>query len=141
PFGGQPEARDYGRMLADAALLLLLATLGVLWRSHETSAEPAVLAFHALAFYSLARMLDHARSGALTLGVALGCLFLARGFPAILPLLMALTALAWRSQALRPARRWMGLVSLPVALALGLAWWLPASSLNPYWMSGWWTWN
>ncbi|VCU71149.1 hypothetical protein PIGHUM_03230 [Pigmentiphaga humi] len=141
PFGGQPEPRDYGRMLADAALLLLLATLGVLWRSHETSAEPASLAFHALAFYSLARMLDHPRAGALTLGLALGGAFLARGFPAVAPLALAIAALAWRSQALRPALRCIALLSVPLALLLGLAWWLPTALLKPYWMSGWWAWN
>src|SRR5690606_5204877 len=54
PFGGQPSAADYGRMLADAALLLLLATLGLAWRSHETSAVPAALACQALAYYSFA---------------------------------------------------------------------------------------
>ena len=37
PFGGEPEPRDYGRMLADAALLLLLATVGILQRTHETT--------------------------------------------------------------------------------------------------------
>lgn len=141
PFGGQPGARDYGRMLADATLLLLLGTLGVLWRSHETSAEPAALAFSALAFYSFTRMLDNPRAGALTLGLALGGAFLARGFPAVAPLLIAVALLAWRSLALRPAVRWIGLISLPLAIAMALAWWIPAALLNPYWMAGWWKWH
>jgi len=141
PFGGQPEPRDYGRMLADAALLLFLATLGILWRSHETSAEPAALAFHALAFYSLARMLDHPRHGALTLGLALGGAFLARGLPAVAPQLLAVAVLATASPALRPAVRWIGLLSVPLGLVLALAWWVAAAELHPYWMSGWWQWN
>ena len=141
PFGGQPEPRDYGRMLADAALLLFLATLGILWRSHETSAEPAALAFHALAFYSLARMLDHPRCGALTLGLALGGAFLARGFPAVMPQLLAIAVLAGTCLALRPAVRWIALLSLPLGVALSLAWWIPTAQLHPYWMSGWWHWN
>lgn len=141
PFGGQPGARDYGRMLADAALLLLMATLGVLWRTHETSAEPAALAFQALAFYALARMLDRRRSGAIVLGLALGGAFLARGFPALAPLLIAVLLLAVVSRPLRPALRWILLVSLPLGLALGLAWWIPATLRNPYWMNGWWAWQ
>jgi 4-amino-4-deoxy-L-arabinose transferase-like glycosyltransferase len=141
PFGGQPGARDYGRMLADATLLLLLGTLGVLWRSHETSAEPAALAFSALAFYSFARMLDNPRSGALTLGLALGGAFLARGLPAVAPILIAVALLAWSCQALRPALRWIALLSLPLGLAMSLAWWIPASILNPYWIAGWWNWH
>ena len=141
PFGGQPGARDYGRMLADATLLLLLGTLGVLWRSHETSAEPAALAFSALAFYSFTRMLDNPRSGALTLGLALGGAFLARGLPAVAPILIAVALLAWGCQALRPALRWIALLSLPLGLAMSLAWWVPASILNPYWIAGWWNWH
>ena len=58
PFGGEPEPRDYGRMLADAALLLLLATVGILQRTHETTVIPAIMACQALAFYSLARTVD-----------------------------------------------------------------------------------
>ena len=141
PFGGQPGARDYGRMLADASLLLLVGTLGVLWRSHETSAEPAALAFGAFAFYSLTRMLDHPRWGAVTLGIALGGAFLSRGFPALAPLVIGVLLAGWRCAALRPAVKWMALLSLPIALAISLAWWIPASELNPYWMRGWWSWN
>lgn len=141
PFGGQPGARDYGRMLADAALLLLLGTLGVLWRSHETSAEPAALAFGALAFYSFTRMLENPRSGAVTLGIALGGAFLARGLPAVAPILVTMLVLLVASRALRPARPWMLMLSLPLGAALSLAWWVPASQLNPYWMAGWWNWH
>lgn len=141
PFGGQPGARDYGRMLADASLLLLVGTLGVLWRSHETSAEPAALAFGAFAFYSLTRMLDHPRWGAVTLGIALGGAFLSRGFPALAPLLIGVVLAGWRCAALRPSVKWMALLSVPIALAISLAWWIPASELNPYWMRGWWSWN
>ncbi len=141
PFGGQPNARDYGRMLADATLLLFLATLGVLWRSHETSAEPAALAMHGLAFYSLVRMLDNPRAGAVSLGLALAGAFLARGLPAVAPQLIAIALLSWSCQALRPAVRWLALISLPLGLALSLAWWIPASSLNPYWIHGWEAWH
>jgi 4-amino-4-deoxy-L-arabinose transferase-like glycosyltransferase len=141
PFGGQPAPRDYGRMLADAALLMLLGTLGVLWRTHETSAEPAALAFHALTFYSLARMLDNPRCGAITLGLALGMAFLARGLPAVAPLIIATVALLVWCRALRPARPWILLLSLPLALAISLAWWIPATLVDPYWTNGWWAWH
>ncbi|MET0208565.1 MAG: glycosyltransferase [Burkholderiaceae bacterium] len=141
PFGGQPSASAYGRMLADAALLLLLATLGFLWRSHETSAEPAAVAAQALAFYALARMADRPRSGAITLGVALAAAFLARGLPAVAPLLIALPVLFRPGTTLVREIRWLFLLALPIGLALSLAWWIPASSTNPYWMNGWWHWH
>jgi len=141
PFGGQPSPSAYGRMLADAALLLLLATLGFLWRSHETSAEPAAVAAQALAFYALARMADRPRSGAITLGVALAAAFLARGLPAVAPLLIALPVLFRPGTTLVREIRWLFMLALPIGLALSLAWWIPASSSNPYWMNGWWHWH
>ncbi|KAG1251006.1 hypothetical protein G6F65_018516 [Rhizopus arrhizus] len=76
PFGGEPAPRDYGRMLADAALLLLLATVGILQRTHETTVVPAIMACQALAFYSLARSVDRPVSGPTTLGIALAASFL-----------------------------------------------------------------
>ncbi|HWL29043.1 MAG TPA: glycosyltransferase, partial [Burkholderiaceae bacterium] len=80
PFGGEPTVQDYGRMIADAALFLIVATVGIVWRMHETSEVPALIAFQALAFYAVARMLDRPASGALTLGVALAAAFLTRGW-------------------------------------------------------------
>src|SRR3546814_9999894 len=59
PFGGEPTVRDYGRMIADAALLLIVATVGIVWRMHETSEVPALIAFQALAYYSVARSEEH----------------------------------------------------------------------------------
>ncbi len=141
PFGGQPSERSYGRMLADASVLLLLATLGVLWRTHETSPEPAALAAQALAFYALARMADRPRSGAITLGVALGMAFLARGLPAVAPLLVALPFLFRPGTELVREIRWLFLIALPLGIALSLAWWIPAAQSNAYWMAGWWHWH
>lgn len=141
PFGGQPSPSSYGRMLADAALLLLLATLGFLWRSHETSAEPAALAAQALAFYALARMADRPRSGAITLGVALAAAFLARGLPAVAPLLIALPVLFRPGTTLVREIRWLFMLALPIGIVLSLAWWIPAANANPYWMNGWWHWH
>ena len=44
-FGGEANPRDYGRMLADIAVLLMLATIGIVFRLHETVAEAALFAF------------------------------------------------------------------------------------------------
>lgn len=140
PFGGEPDPRDYGRMLADAALLLIVATIGIIWRMHETSAVPAVIAFQALAFYAVARMLDHPASGAITLGVAVGAAFLARGWPAALPLLLATPLLFLPGQALAVRWRWL-LASALIAAALILLWWVPARLADPSWTDGWLLWS
>ena len=86
PFGGEPPPRDYGRMLADAALLLLLATVGILQRTHETTVIPAIMACQALAFYSLARSIDRPLTGATTLAIALAASFLTRGWIGAIPI-------------------------------------------------------
>lgn len=140
PFGGEPGERDYGRMLADAALLLIVATVGIIWRMHETSEVPAVIAFQALALYAAARMLDHPVSGAVTLGVAIGASFLARGWLGCLPLMLALPILFIPGGPLAGARKWLA-VSLLIGAALMLLWWIPARTFGPYWTQSWLAWS
>lgn len=140
PFGGEPTVRDYGRMIADAALLLIMATVGILWRTHETSEVPALIAFQALAFYASARMLDRPFSGALTLGVALAAAFLTRGWIGSLPIVLAALSLFAPRGALWHARHWL-IVAMVVFAALILLWWIPASRISPYWTHNWWLWN
>ena len=79
-FGGEASPRDYGRMLADIAVLLLLATFGVIARLHETSAESALLALSCVVMFGLAYSLDSPWSGALATGIALGAIALTRGW-------------------------------------------------------------
>lgn len=130
-FGGQPEARDFGRTLADGALLIYLAYLGLLLRSHETSAEALMISLVSFAIYTSVRLFEtrSSRSAAM-LGVTLGLLVLTRGFP--LPLVLWATllitalirdrAVAWR----------MMVFTLPLALAIGASWPLAVVWLKPF---------
>jgi len=138
PFGGEPSAQDYGRMLADAALLLLIATAGIVWRMHETSFAPALIAVQALAFYALARMLDRPVSGAITLGLALGAACLVRGGIGALPMALASLALVLPGAPLAHRRRWI-VMALALAAAPVLVWYLPAA--DTYWMQQWRQWH
>jgi len=138
PFGGEPSAQDYGRMLADAALLLLVATGGILWRMHETSFVPALIASYALAFYATARMLERPMSGAITLGLALGAVFLTRGGIGALPMALASLALCLPGAPLASRRRWVAL-ALAIAGLILLAWVLPVH--DTYWMRQWRLWH
>ena len=140
PFGGEPAARDYGRMLADAALLLLLATVGILQRTHETSVVPAIMAWQALAFYAMARTLDRPTSGAITLGFAVAASFLTRGWVGALPIMLAALIAFHPRGALWARRGWLPLAA-GVAAVLILAWWIPAVQGSNYWISNWKTWN
>lgn len=140
PFGGEPPPRAYGRLLADAALLLLLATVGILQRMHETSVLPAVMAWQALVFYALARMLEKPATGALTLGVAIAGSFLTRGWLGGLPVMVGTLIAFLPPGALRARLRWLPL-AIVLAAALILAWWIPASHASDYWIRNWKAWN
>lgn len=136
PFGGEPSEKSYGRMVADAALLLTVATVGIIWRLHETSSVPAVMAFQALAFYAIARMLDRVVSGALTLGIALGALFLIKGWLIMAPTLFAALCIVGFNKQLRARAGWL-LLGIALATILGLIWWLMAKEYTPYWIQQW----
>src|SRR5690606_2835875 len=140
PFGGEPTVRDYGRMIADAALLLIVATVGIVWRMHETSEVPALIAFQALAYYSVARMLDHPASGSITLGLALAAAFLARGWIGALPIMLAVIFVFTPRSALWHRKKWLALAAA-ICAALTLLWWIPARNLGEYWMHNWVLWN
>ena len=77
---------DYARAMADAALLALIACLGLAQLSHEVTAASAALAFAALGFYGLATASDRPFKGRVAAGVGLTGLALS-GAPAIAALL------------------------------------------------------
>jgi 4-amino-4-deoxy-L-arabinose transferase-like glycosyltransferase len=94
-FGGEATSRDYGRMLADVAVLLLLATAGPITALHETTVEPAAFALGCLVLYGLVLSIDRPAAGSAFAGAALGLLLLARGLqPAVWMLVAALVLVA-----------------------------------------------
>ena len=121
-FGGQPEARDYGRVLADGALLILLATIGLLIRAHESSSDVAMLAMLAVALYGMARSLDAPRLGTVWLAGALVGLVLSRGPGVAIAVLLLWCALIAFHADWRAARRSTVTVLLPLT-AIGLSIW------------------
>ena len=121
-FGGQPEARDYGRVLADGALLILLATIGLLVRAHESSSDVAMLAMLAVALYGMARSIEFQKEGAGWIALAIVGLVLSRGpAPALAILTLWLFLIAFNKD-FKPARRATLIVLLPFTIA-GLAIW------------------
>ena len=121
-FGGQPDPRDYGRVLADGALLILLATIGLLIRAHESSSDVAMLAMLSVALYGMARSLEQPRVGAGWIAVGLVGLVLSRGPAPALALAGLWIALIGLNKDFRAARRAGLVVLLPATLA-GLAIW------------------
>ncbi|MDB5825086.1 MAG: hypothetical protein JWR21_3790 [Herminiimonas sp.] len=120
-FGGQPEPKDFGRTLADGALLIYLGFLGLLLRSHETSAEALQISLVAFAVYTSVRLLESisVRSSVL-LGVTLGLLVLTRGWPVPLAFWIGVTVVSVMRRS--PAAVRLVLISLPLAAMVGAIW-------------------
>ena len=132
-FGGEASPVDYARAIADAALLALIASLGLAQLSHETTPALAQLGFTALVFYAVAA--SAYRNAWKVMGPALGLVIglaglAMSGAPTVAALLGAgstLVALG-NAQSARPdnnpahAWRWVLLTgSLTLAVA-ALAW-------------------
>jgi 4-amino-4-deoxy-L-arabinose transferase-like glycosyltransferase len=132
-FGGQPEPKDFGRTLADGALLIYLGCLGLLLHSHQTNAEALHISLIAFLLYASARHVDMPGWGsACMIGLGLGLLALTRGW--VVPLALWLT--------LFPVFHWLGLkaricswhaiLALAVAVALPLLWLTSAAQVRPF---------
>ena len=121
-FGGQPDSRDYGRVLADGALLILLATIGLLIRAHESSSDVAMLAMLAVALFGMARSLELPRPGAGWIALSLVGLVLSRGPAPALAIAGLWIALIAFNKDFKGARKAAAVVLLPLTVA-GLAIW------------------
>jgi 4-amino-4-deoxy-L-arabinose transferase-like glycosyltransferase len=132
-FGGQPEPDDYGRTLADTAVLVYLGCLGLLVHSHETLAVTLQGSLLAYFLYRAVRYVEHAspRNAAL-IGLSLGALALTRGYasPVVLVLALFLCTRFLKMPAADTLRHMA--LSLGVAVAISLVWILPALAAHPY---------
>ncbi len=144
-FGGQPEPGDYGRTLADTAMLIYLGCLGLLMFSHETLAVTLQGSLVAYFLYRAVRYVETpSPRNAVLIGLALGALTLTRGWLTPVTLLLALM-LCSRFLAL-PGARTLAHMGLAVACAalVGALWIVPASLLLPPGsapVASWMTWN
>ncbi len=144
-FGGQPEPDDYGRTLADTAVLIYLGCLGLLLHSHETLAvtlQGALLSW--FLFRSVRYIEDSTPRNAVHVGVALGLLTLTRGFAPPLALLGALyLCIRFLKLPSVSLLRHLGQAA-GTALLITLVWAIPATLAHPYGLSpvsGWLAWN
>ena len=128
-FGGEPEPRDYGRTLADGAVLILLASFGLAERGHETTPEVAQLACVAMLVYGLIRCIDKPVQGALWWGSALGLVTLSADPVMLLTLLAAVCIVAAICTELQASRTLP--IGIALALAISLMWPLTALWLLP----------
>ncbi|MDP9108203.1 MAG: glycosyltransferase [Pseudomonadota bacterium] len=138
-FGGQPEPADFGRTLADGALLIYLGCLGLLLHSHETSAEALQVSLVAVALFTATRLFSlPERRAAFQVGAALGALALTRGWVVPAALFGALCLLGALRD--RPALLQLVRYSFPLALLVTASWPLLASVTQPFGSSPWPAW-
>ena len=144
-FGGQPEPDDYGRTLADTAVLIYLGCLGLLLQSHLTLAATLQGALLAYFLYRAVRYVEHASlRNAVLVGLSLGALTLTRGpLPPVVLVLALFACTRFLDMPLAQTLRHLG-VSVAAAFLITLVWVLPALVLQPYGMSpvaDWLAWN
>ena len=140
PFGGEPKEAQYGRLLADISVLFLIATVGILLRTHETSQAPVLLACQALALLGAIRLTDKPFQGAGLLCFAVAGGFLSNGSMGGLPLLLGSLLVIANPSVVSRHRIW-AIFGLGLALFLTWLWFQAVHHINPVWAREWWFWN
>jgi len=120
-FGGEAQPADYARALADAALLALIACLGLAQLAHETTASLCQLACTAVLLWAAASLPQSGGKGLLAAAAGLFGLVLsdAQALAALLGLGVA--ALLWRDPHVPPQTSAATLLLLLAAAALAWA--------------------
>lgn len=128
-FGGEPEPRDYGRTLADGALLILLACFGLAERGHETTPQLAQFALIAMLVYGIVRGIDKPTQGALWWGLAIGLVGLSGNPVLVVALIVGAAALWLVAPDLRNLR--VATIGVPLAAAIIALWVFTALAVAP----------
>lgn len=137
PFGGEPNPRDYGRMIADVAFFFMLASVGIVVRTHETSFYPLLICLHALAFYGIVQLLNHPTQGSLVVGTVMALTFMTRGFIGVAPILLV-TLFLFISKVYSFRLKVFLFLSIVLAVLLSVIWITSAHDMDPGWVTLWW---
>jgi hypothetical protein len=96
-FGGEAQPIDYARTLADASVLALMATLGLLQLGHETTPELVQMPSLLLAMYGIAAAPFRRIKSRLALALALPALAISGAPSLALAVGLAAGVILWRS--------------------------------------------
>lgn len=141
-LGGQPEPRDYGRTLADSALMIFLACIGLATRAHETTPALAQLLGVTTLLYGLVRGLDKPIQGGFWTGIGLAVIALSASLW-LFVIMFAGLLISLAICEVKPSAKWLGMTWLGSALGIGLwptLWWLfdlPAPLVQQAWHEWW----
>jgi len=97
-FGGEASRHDYARLVADVAVLVLVGTIGILLRLHQTQADGASVAIVSVAVLAASLVERRLSVAAILGGVCIGALALTQGPLPAAGLLLGLLGVIWRSQ-------------------------------------------
>lgn len=98
PLGIGPDASRYGRALGDAAVLLVLSSLGAVVRWHEAGGFALSFALQAFLLWSLALAPEYPRRAALGIGAIAAAIFLSDGLDGLLAVAVGLALLLAMAQ-------------------------------------------
>jgi hypothetical protein len=134
-FGGEASRNDYARLVADISALLMIGTIGMIWRLHQTQANGASIAIVAVAIFATSLAEWRLLPAALLAGLAAGALALTQGPMPAAGLLLGCLVVFWRStrgteSSLRTVFLALLLLIL-IALAVAASWPLAAFRLFP----------
>ncbi|MCZ4303609.1 hypothetical protein O4G98_02575 [Zoogloeaceae bacterium G21618-S1] len=121
--------RLHGERTHAPAMLMLIASLGLVVHAHETQPMLAVMAAQAVTFWGMAVSMKHAGKGALIAGLGVGLACLAHGLNALLmtaPLLLLLPSMATR------------LIGAVAATSIAGLWLAPLAASAPEALAKWW---
>jgi 4-amino-4-deoxy-L-arabinose transferase-like glycosyltransferase len=131
--GGQPGRKNYGMTLADGALLIFLACIGLAQRAHETTPMMAQLMGISIVLYGTVRGLDKPWQGGLWTGLGISIVALSSNL-ALGLIIVCATVIAVIASNARLRFRWtitssvLGLIGFGIWPAL---WYL--GKLSPEW--------
>jgi 4-amino-4-deoxy-L-arabinose transferase-like glycosyltransferase len=132
----------YGKREGDLSTLALMGAVGLVWHAHETTAETAMLAGLAAAYYGVAISHRKPYKGALAFGAGAGIAFLSKGLAAAAqPLVAALLVLAVSASFRQRSFAVAGAVSLAVLAPFVLVWPVLLAAHAPDYFAGWFAWQ
>ncbi|MFN4330205.1 MAG: hypothetical protein ACK4FF_15175 [Limnobacter sp.] len=143
PLGAAPTRVDYARAVADASVLCLLATLGLLMKAHMQGPEVAELAGMALMLLAAVRALDRPIGAGWMLGWGVALTFFARGWAHALPFLglLLISSVSHQSTRFGLLRRLLRASGIFGAVFALWFFWLMGTTMGEIWWNSWMDWN
>ena len=137
--GSSSSSSSSGKDAGMVCALLVLGSFGLLLRGHEIITDSAPLAGYALAYYALALGLRKPLAAGVSLGVALGMVFLSQGVLETLILLVIMALLpvvssAWRTRDYAKVAGIAVIAAAPLIVAWPLALHLRSPELFALWL-------